>query len=177
MDKWIEWMTDGWINGSIHRWMELSNERKMRREGIQGTSNEKNERVVGAVWGEWRKMRGNAVKEHYFQISCGCVIYLVDGAQSKCKRKCWFVFYAFLWTCRETVKSQASEIVYCTHAGALKWYQGRSQWCQQITVQEHIFLWVRACAPHLWFVHLPNWHFSLHLPPLQGPGMWVVYNF
>ena len=59
----------------------------MRREGIQGTSNEKRERGVGAVGGEWRKMRGNAVKEHYSQNSCSCVIYLVDGAQSKCKRK------------------------------------------------------------------------------------------
>ena len=39
------------------------------------------------------------------------------------------------------------------------------------------FLWVCACAPHLWFVHLPNWHFSLHLPPLQRPGMCAVYNF
>ena len=39
------------------------------------------------------------------------------------------------------------------------------------------FLWVRACAPHLWFVHLPNWHFSLHVPPLQRPGMCAVYNF
>ena len=39
------------------------------------------------------------------------------------------------------------------------------------------FWWVRACAPHLWFVHLPNWHFSLHLPPLQRPGMCTVYNF
>ena len=29
-----------------------------------------------------------AVKEHYSQISCGCVIYPVDGVQSKCKRKC-----------------------------------------------------------------------------------------
>ena len=31
------------------------------------------------------------------------------------------------------------------------------------------FWWVRACAPHLWLVHLSNWHFSLHLPPLQRP--------
>ena len=32
----------------------------------------------------------------------GCTIDLVDGAQCKCKRKQWFVFYAFLWTCRVT---------------------------------------------------------------------------
>ena len=37
--------------------------------------------------------------------------------------------------------------------------------------------WVRACAPHLWFVQLPNWSFSLHLPPLQRPGMCAVDNF
>ena len=37
--------------------------------------------------------------------------------------------------------------------------------------------WVRVCAPHLWFVHLPNWHFSLHLPPLQRPGICTVDNF
>ena len=37
--------------------------------------------------------------------------------------------------------------------------------------------WVRACAPHLWFVHLPNWHFSLHLPPLQRPDICGVDNF
>ena len=36
--------------------------------------------------------------------------------------------------------------------------------------------WVRACAPHFWFVHLPNWHFLLHLPDLQRPGIFVVDN-
>ena len=37
--------------------------------------------------------------------------------------------------------------------------------------------WVCACATHLWFVHLPKWHFPLHLPPLQRPGMCAVDNF
>ena len=37
--------------------------------------------------------------------------------------------------------------------------------------------WFLACAPHLWFVHLPNWHFSLHLPHLQRPDICVVENF
>ena len=37
--------------------------------------------------------------------------------------------------------------------------------------------WVCSCAPHLWFVHLPNWHFSLHLPPLQRPDICTVDNF
>ena len=39
----------------------------MIREVIQGTSNKKRERGVGVVGGEWRKMRGNTVKEHYSQ--------------------------------------------------------------------------------------------------------------
>ena len=37
--------------------------------------------------------------------------------------------------------------------------------------------WVHAFAPHLWFVHLPNWHFSLHLPTLQRPFICAVDNF
>ena len=36
---------------------------------------------------------------------------------------------------------------------------------------------VRSYAPHLWFVHLPNLHVSLHLPPLQRPGMCAVKFF
>ena len=37
--------------------------------------------------------------------------------------------------------------------------------------------WVCACAPYLWFAHLPNWHFSLHLRTLQHPGICAVENF
>ena len=32
-------------------------------------------------------------------------------------------------------------------------------------------------STHLWFVHLLNWHFLLHLPPLQRPGICAVHNF
>ena len=39
------------------------------------------------------------------------------------------------------------------------------------------FWWVCACAPHFWFLHLANCHFTLHLPPLQCPGMCIVENF
>ena len=59
----------------------------MRREGIQGTSHEKRERGVGEVDEECRKMRVDAVNEHYSQNSCSCAVYLVYGAQIKCKRK------------------------------------------------------------------------------------------
>ena len=37
--------------------------------------------------------------------------------------------------------------------------------------------WVCACETYLWFVHLPNWHFSLHLTPLQRPGICAVKIF
>ena len=54
-----------------------------------------------------------------FEIS-GCAIDLVDGAQYKFKCKCWFLFYAFLWTCWETDKSRVLDIVYRAHARALR---------------------------------------------------------
>ena len=37
--------------------------------------------------------------------------------------------------------------------------------------------WVCAFAPHLWCVHLPNWHFSLQPSPLQRLGIFAVDNF
>ena len=37
--------------------------------------------------------------------------------------------------------------------------------------------WVHTCAPHLVFVHLTNWHFSLHLPTFQLRGICAVDNF
>ena len=52
--------------------------------------------------------------------------------------------------------------------------QRRTQWCQQITVQEHHFS--EFALVHLWFLHLPNWDFPLHLPPLQWPGICAVDN-
>ena len=39
------------------------------------------------------------------------------------------------------------------------------------------FWWVCACAPQLWFMNLPNWHFSLHLTPHKLPVMCTVGNF
>ena len=45
---------------------------------------------------------------------------IVDCSQHKCKRKNWFLFYSFLWTCWETAKYKALEIFYRAYAGALK---------------------------------------------------------
>ena len=69
-----------------------------------------------------------------FEIS-GFDIDLVDGAQCKCKRKHWFMFYAFPWTCQETdyfrlscelvrwltiYKYQELGMVYRAHAGEIE---------------------------------------------------------
>ena len=91
MDGSMDWSIDGWIDQMNEKWeeKEFKEPRTKRERGGWG------------CWGgDWRKMRGNAAKEHYSQNSCSCVIYLVDGAQSKCKRKCWFVCLRFpvnLW--------------------------------------------------------------------------------
>ena len=45
---------------------------------------------------------------------------IVDCSQRKCKRKNWFLFYSFLWTCRETAKSKALKIVYRAYVWVLK---------------------------------------------------------
>ena len=47
-----------------------------------------------------------------FEMS-GCAIDLVYGAHFKCKRKQWFVFYAFLWTCRVTDYWKISSVGNC----------------------------------------------------------------
>ena len=40
----------------------------------------------------------------------GCAVDLVDCAKFKCKRKRWFVFYAFLWNSRVTDYFQISSV-------------------------------------------------------------------
>ena len=45
---------------------------------------------------DWVVIRGRST---YFDISI-CDIDLLDGVQCKCKHRCWFVSYAFLWTYR-----------------------------------------------------------------------------
>ena len=50
--------------------------------------------------------------------------------------------------------------------------QGRTHWCcvfsSDTTSTDHCartyFWWVRTHVPYLFSVHLPNWHFPLHLP-------------
>ena len=71
-----------------------------------------------------------------------CAIDLIDGAQCKCEHKRWFLFYPFLWTCWETdyfrlscelvgwltiAKSQALEIFFRSHTGAVKGVVGESK--------------------------------------------------
>ena len=58
-----------------------------------------------------------------------------------------------------------------------KWCQGRNQWCQQITVQEHIF--GEFAIVHLTFGTCTSptdtFHFTYH--SFIGPGMCSVDNF
>ena len=66
-----------------------------------------------------------------FEIS-GCAIALVDGVQCKCKRKQWFVFYDFLWTCQVTGYCQISIVgncLLCTCQGRWRggWWRGKCQ--------------------------------------------------
>ena len=57
-----------------------------------------------------------------------------------------------------------------------QFYQGRTKWCQQITVQEHIF--VELALVHLNFCPCtsPTDTFPLIYHPFNGPGICVVYN-
>ena len=145
MDGWMDGCMDGWINGSIHWWMDWSNERKIRREGIKVTSNKKRERGVGAVGGEWRKMIGNAVKEHYSQnirlpvnLSGDCKISsvrnfiprtcrVVDGVVSEMKSVSW----GGARTKGEVHKRELTKICSCTvicwHQWLLPWHNNWTQ--------------------------------------------------
>ena len=39
------------------------------------------------------------------------------------------------------------------------------------------FWWVRACAPYLWFMQLPNWHFYFTYHLFNALGICAVENF
>ena len=101
-DRWIDWLIDVLINGSVDPWFNGSIDwRPCRRQ-------RQLERVF--VWDiEWGFLH------YWWQVNTFRDI--VDGSQCKCKRKSWFLFYSFLWTCRETAKSKALEIVNCAYAG------------------------------------------------------------
>ena len=110
---WIDGLTDvlidglmvRWFDGSVVRWFDGSIYwRPCRRQ-------RELERVY--VWDrEWGFLHCRWKVNTFWDI--------VDCSQHKCKRKSWFLFYSFLWTCRETAKSKALEIVYKVYAGALK---------------------------------------------------------
>ena len=73
-----------------------------------------------------------------------------------------------------------------------RFFYRKKHWCQGITHWSSVFSydttstnhcgrtyfwWFCTLDPHLWFVHLPNWHFSLHLTTLQRPAICKVDNF
>ena len=101
----IDWCIDRWIDGSMVWWFDGSIDwRPCRRQ-------RELERVC--VWDrKWEFC--------HYRWQVNTFWYIVHGSQCKYKRKSWSLFYSFLWTCRETAKSKALEIVYRTYARALK---------------------------------------------------------
>ena len=96
---------DGWIDGLMVRWFDGSSDWRPCRRQIELER-------VGAWDREW------GLRHFCWQVNIFWVI--VDGLQYKCKRKCWFLFYYFLWNCLETAKSKALEIVYRAYARAVE---------------------------------------------------------
>ena len=124
IDRWIDGWFDRWIDvsmdvsmdGTIYRSMHWSMDRWI--DGLMDKfdwrpcrKQRELERVC--VWDrEWGFLHCRWKVNNFRDI--------VDGLQRKCKRKSWFLFYSFLWTCQEAAKSKVLEIVYGAYAGALK---------------------------------------------------------
>ena len=58
----------------------------------------------------------------------GCSIDLVDGAQCKCKRKQWFLFYTFLWPFQVTDYLQISRVGNCLPRTFRGHWRGVRRW-------------------------------------------------
>ena len=117
MNQWIDGLTDGsidvLIDGSMDQWFDGS--MVWWFDGLIDWRPCRSQRELESVcvWDrEWGFLHCQWKVNTFWDI--------VDGLHCKCKRKSWFLFYSFLWTCRETAKSKALEIVYREYAGALK---------------------------------------------------------
>ena len=113
IDQWInrciDWWIDGfmvwWFDGLMVRWFDGSIDWRTCRRQRELESVCVWDRECGFLHCRWKV---NTFRD------------IVDCSQCKCKRKSWFFFYSFLWTCRETAKSKALGIVYHAYAGVLK---------------------------------------------------------
>ena len=142
MDWWMDQYMDGWMDGSIkwymNQWIDglsiatpppssltplattdftNSNTFLPRKDIVNAAclcfGSVSAVPLVSSSSSEWRS---SSAREE----SSNLAVPIRTTTSCKCRRKRRFVFYAFLWTCWETVKSQALKIVYRAYAGALK---------------------------------------------------------
>ena len=133
MDPWIDQSNDLWINGSMDfpptplphlLWpppattdFTNSNTFLPRNDIVNATclcfGSVPAVPLVSSSSSEWRS---SSTREGGANLA----VSIRTTTSCKCRRKRRFVLYAFLWTCRETVKSRALKIVYRAYAGALK---------------------------------------------------------
>ena len=157
MNRSIEWLMDGWING----WMDGLIKWYMNRwiYGLS-TATPTPSTLTHPVTTDFTDSNTFLPRKDIINAACLCfgsvsAVPLVSSSSLEwksssaregganlavpirtttsctCMRKRRFVLYAFLWTCRETVKSQALNIVYRAYAGVLKGWGGRwSEKCQ-----------------------------------------------
>ena len=146
MDRSIEWFMYGWING----WMDGSIKWSMNRWiGGMSAATPPPSYLTPLATTDLTDRNTFLPRKDIVNAACLCfgsvsAVPLVSSSSSewksfstregganlavpigtttscKCRRKRRFVFYAFLWTCRETAKYQALKIVYRAYSGALK---------------------------------------------------------
>ena len=146
MDGWINWWINGWMDG----WIDGSIKWSMNRwiDGLPTATPPPSSLTLPATT-EFTDSNTFLPRKDIVNAACLCfgsvsAVPLVSSSSlewksssamegganlavpigtttsCKCRRKRIFVLYAFLWTCRETAKSQALKIVYRAYAGALK---------------------------------------------------------
>ena len=146
MNRSIEWLMDGWING----WMDglIKWSMNLWIDGLS-TATPLPSSLTPPATTDFTDCNTILPRKDIVNAACLCfgsvsAVPLVSSSSSewrspsvregganlavpigtmtscKCRRKRIFVLYAFLWTCRETVKSQALKIVYRAYARALK---------------------------------------------------------
>ena len=146
MDRLIEWLMYGWINGwmdglikwSMNRWIDGlstaapppssltppdttdftdSNTFLLWKDIVNATclcfGSVLAFQLVSSSSLEWKSLSAR-------EGGANLAVPIGTMTSCKCRRKRIFLLYAFLWTCRETAKSQALKIVCRAYAGALK---------------------------------------------------------
>ena len=106
MDGWINW----WINGRMDGWMDWSND--LWIDGLMNLPPSKGHFQRGLSLLRIRIGCPTGILVFFGMEEFGANLAVPIGTTScKCRRKRSFLFYAFLWTCQETVKFQALKIL------------------------------------------------------------------